>query len=492
MSRVTASKLSTLTTILVFGAAVLSSCSTPGAPAAASLEDGEISVADTFEAFWTDKGGLATFGPPLEPAQYDNTLFRQTFLNAELVFDSRATTPSHIYLAPLGRGLGLAEPSVPEPTKPGARYFKSTGHTLFTGFVQAFDQLGGESVLGDPISEVAFRDGLVVQYFESAGLFREQSAAPTEVHMLAFGLAAKPGAVRSPPPGFQAVMPPGMRPRPFGTFLDRYGGEAVFGVPLSDPHLAPDGSLEQVYERAVLFSPSGTPAEVYLRPLGRALGPVDTANPRPADPQAPYFAETGHSIGLAFTDFFVDHGGQAVVGKPLGEASATDGVFSQRFENMVLVYRFDLPSSLAIQLAPLGREYLARLAPGSSATLAPTGPVLPPAATETTTTGVAIVKTWVEWAILPRGAHQTIFVEVRTTDDSAWAGVAPVIVVDAPGGKMYPPVPLTNPEGLTAVTLTIDGLTPGEIVTYDVAVAGDAGIGYASGQFAGGFTSLSP
>jgi hypothetical protein len=45
---------------------------------------------------------------------------------------------------------------------------------------------------------------------------------------------------------------------------------------------------------------------------------------------------------------------------------------------------------------------------------------------------------------------------------------------------------------LTAVTFTIDGLAPGEIVTYDVAVAGEAGIGYASGQFAGGFSTPAP
>ncbi len=491
MPRTMSSTLPLLATVFVIGGTILGSCSSFGAPAA-SLENGDITVAEAFDGYWTDKGGLETLGPPLEPAHYESSLLRQTFLNVELVFDTRATTPSHIYLAPLGRELGLAEPPVPQPSKSGFRYFKSTGHTLFTGFVQAFDQFGGESVLGDPISEVAFRDGLVVQYFESAGLYREQSAAPTEVHMLALGLAAKSGADRTPPPGFQAVLPPGLRPRPFASFLDRYGGEAVFGVPLTDPHLAPDGSLEQVYEGAVLFSPSGAPAEVLLRPLGRALGPADPPSPRPTNPQSAYFVETGHAVGLAFTGFFADHGEQEVMGLPLGEASATEGVLSQRFENIVLQYRFDLPSSLAVQLAPLGRDYVTRLAPETPATSVSPEPASLPTAMETATAGVAIVKTWVERSILPRGAEQTIFVEVRRADGTPWAGVAPVIVIEAPGGKVYPPVPLTNPEGLTAVTLMIDGLTPGEIVTYDVAVAGEAGIGYASGQFAGGFSTSSP
>lgn len=491
MSRFTASPLPLLATISILCGALIGGCSA-GATPAASLDSGDITVDETFHAFWAAEGGLETLGPPLDAASVDGAILRQTFLNVELVFDPQATTPSHIYLSPLGRSLGLAEPPVTEPSKSGVRYFKSTGHTLFTGFVQAFDQLGGESVLGDPISEVIFRDGLVVQYFECAGLFREQSAAPTDVHLLALGLAARPSADHSPPPGFQAVLPPGLRPRPFGAFLDRYGGEAVFGVPLSDPHLAPDGSLEQVYERAVLYSPSGPPAEVRLRPLGRGLGSADPAIPMPADPQAPYFAETGHTVGLAFTDFFVDHGGEEVIGLPLGEASAADAVLSQRFENVVLQYRFDLPSSLAVQLAPLGRDYLDRLVPGSTAPATPLGATSAAVATDTPSTGAAIVKTWAQKPILPRGAEQTIFVEVRRPDGSPWAGVAPVIVIDAPSGKIYPPVPLTNPEGLTAVTLTLEGLAPGEIVGFDVAVAGDAGIGYASGQFAGGFTSSSP
>jgi hypothetical protein len=485
------SSLALLATVFVIGGTMLGSCSSFGAPAA-SLENGEVAVAEAFDNFWTEKGGLETLGPPLDPAHYENPLLRQTFLNGELVFDERATTASHIYLAPLGLELGLAEPPVPQPSKSGVRYFKSTGHTLFTGFVQAFDRLGGESVLGDPISEVAFRDGLIVQYFESAGLYREQSAAPTDVHLLALGLAAKSGADRTPPPGFQAVLPPGLRPRPFGSFLDKFGGEAVFGTPLTDPHLAPDGSLEQVYEGAVLFSPSGSPGEVRLRPLGRALGPADTPSPRPSNPDSPYFVETGHAVGLAFTEFFTDHGEQEVIGLPLGEASAIGGVLSQRFENLVLQYRFDLPSSLAVQLAPLGRDYVTGTAPESPTASASTLPAPSPTAMPTATTGVAIVKTWVERSILPRGAEQTIFVEVRRADGTAWPGVAPVIVVEAPKGKLYPPVPLTNPEGLTAVTFTIDGLAPGEIVTYDVAVAGEAGIGYASGQFAGGFSTPAP
>jgi hypothetical protein len=283
-----------------------------------------------------------------------------------------------------------------------------------------------------------------------------------------------------------------LRPRPFSAFLDRYGGEAVFGVPLTDPHLAPDGSLEQAYERAVLFAPSGSAAGVHLRPLGRFSGPAESPTTEPVDPDALYFPETGHTVGLAFTAFYRDHGAQEVLGMPLGEASSADGVLSQRFENAVLQYRFDLPSALSVELAPLGRDYLGRLTLGTAPTPEPQEPTSPPAVIQPTTTGVALVKTWVARAILPKGAEQTIFVEVRRADGSAWAAVAPVIAIDAPEAKLYPPVPLTNPEGLTAVTFTIDGLTPGEIVTYDVAVAGDAGIGYASGQFAGGLSTPSP
>jgi hypothetical protein len=42
----------------------------------------------------------------------------------------------------------------------------------------------------------------------------------------------------------------------------------------------------------------------------------------------------------------------------------------------------------------------------------------------------------------------------------------------------------TGPDGRSAFSLTLQGLQPGEIITYEVVVTGDHGTAYTIGQFA--------
>jgi hypothetical protein len=457
-------------------------CASP-APAASSLQGDQLPVDSKLEAFWQDHGGLATLGPPLKEAYLQGTVLHQVMLNGELVFDSRAPGGRQVYLAPLGSHLGLAQPAAPPPPDQGARYFDSTGHTLFVGFSQAFDELGGLAVVGAPIAEVSFPGGLVIQYFGNLGFYRDQAAAPADVHLLAYGLASITDAGFQPPPGFPAVLPPDLRPRPFAPFLDRFGGEAVFGQPLSDPRPATDGSLEQVYRGAVLYAPRDRPAEVKLRPVGTSLGPADPPAPRSDDPDALYFQDTGHNVGWAFAQFYKSHGGQAVLGLPLGEAQLEDGAMTQRYENVILEYHFDLPSRLAIQLAPLGLGYLQIQAAGQPT---PTPVTQPAPGTAPATAGPIRVQATVRYPILSPGTEQVFDVGIYLPDGTPWAGVIPLIVVHAPGGDRYPEVGATDSQGHLDFTLNFDSLQAGEIVDFEVAVAGSYGLGYAEGQFAGG------
>jgi hypothetical protein len=475
-------RLPRLLLLLVLLPPLAAACASP-APAAGSLQGDQLPVDAQLETFWQDHGGLATFGPPLQAAQLEGSVMHQVMLNGELVFDSRAQGGSPVYLAPLGTRLGLAQPAESPPSDPGARYFELTGHTLFVGFSQAFDELGGLAVVGPPIAEVSFPNGLVVQYFENLGLYRDQAAAPADVHLLAYGLAALNDAALQPPAGFQAVLPPELRPRPFAPFLDRYGGEAVFGQPLSDPRLASDGSLEQVYQGAVLYAPQNRPADVMLRPLGSQMGPADPPAPRSDDPDALYFSETGHNVGWAFAQFYKSHGGQAVLGLPMGEAQLEAGAMKQRYENAVLEYRFDLPSRLAIQLAPLGVGYLQAQASGL-----PTPTSLPQSvpATEPASGGPIRVEASVQYPILPPGTAQQFDIGIYLPDGSPWPGVIPLIVIHAPLGDRYPEVGATDSQGQLRFTLNFDSLQAGQIVDFEVAVAGSFGLGYAEGQFAGG------
>jgi hypothetical protein len=459
--------------LLIAAAAALLTACTSSTPRGDALYP----KAPEFEAFVAAHGGVDTFGAPIEPPRKDGQQVRQAFANAELVYEPALPDGERVSLTTLGYSLGLATPAVVRPQSDAA-YFESTGHVLDPRLHAGYEAIGGQAVAGAPIAEAVLRDGYVVQYFEALGMRLRAEAPADEVQFLAYGYAARE-AIRVPA---GVVLPPDARSRPFALFLDPYGGEAVFGRALTGPYAAADGALEQVFANVVLYAASDSPGSIRLRPLGAALGAADPPVTGPSDTVGLYIPQSGHYVLWAFVNFFRAHGAEAVLGLPLEEGKTTDGVLRQRFENVILEYRPDLPPHLAVQLAPLGVDYAANgmqanATPVAAATAAPA----PPACE-----GVASVITQAELAILPAGGLQRLSVQVKRPDGSSWAGITPIVVVHAPAGDLYPVVPPTNAEGETAASLSVDGLRTGEIVNFEVVVAAEQCTGYAIGQFAGG------
>ena len=432
-----------------------------------------IPTATQFVSYLAAHGGTRTFGLPILEPQEGSGRIRQTFANAELVYDPALPEGARISLEPLGYTLGLAEPPVSPPSSE-AVYFQSTGHSLDPRLKPGFESAGGEPILGAPIAEAAARGAYLVQYFENLGLRLPLEGSSESFEFLAYGYASR-SQIRAPA---GTALPPDARARPFALFLDPYGGEAVFGRALSEAHAAPDGALEQTFANAVLYAPTDSPGSVRLRPLGSALGPPEPAVTGSSDTVGLYIPASGHFVLWAFAEFYRAHGGEAVLGLPLEEGKTVEGVLQQRFENVVLEYRPDLPPHLAVQLAPLGATY--------GGTGGPAAETEQPAPPIQSCRGVAGVTTQPELAILPAGALQRIAVQVVRPDGSPWAGALPLIVVHAPAGDLYPPVPPTDSEGRTSAALSLEGLRPGEIVNYEVVVAAEECTGYAIGQFAAG------
>ncbi len=467
---------------LMLGAGLLVGC-TANLPDVGLNAFGEIPIAPQFEDFWSDHGGLATFGPPIEAARGEGSLLRQMFLNVELVLDRNLPSGSAVLLAPLGKRLGLAEPPVSPLAADGSRYFSATGHMLYAGFSQAYEELGGEAIAGAPISEVRFRDGRILQYFENLGLYRQEDDAPSDVHLLALGLAARPASSASLVGEISLVLPPEILLRPFGDFMDRFGGESLFGPPLTEPFFTQDGAVEQIYQRAAFYSSVRDSSVVLLRPLGESLGPAEPAVAPTDDPDAMYFPETGHNVRWAFAEFYRSNRGEQILGLPLEESHIEGGRLVQRFQYAVLNYHYDLPVQLAVQLAPLGTAYLESMGVG---VVPPTS--AHPGSTPTAAPGIApavvTVSTWPERVMAPIGSPQWIWIEILLPDGTPWIDIAPLLVVHGPRSDYYPSVPATSAAGRTSLVLVLEDLQPGEIVNYDVIVSGEFGIGHAQGQFA--------
>lgn len=432
-------------------------------------------IPEPFAAWLEERGGLV-LGAPLSPAHEEAGLVRQVFVAGEMVFDPSAPKGSAVRLAPLGRTLGLAEPPVPPVLEPGWRYFEITGHNLHPDFAAAFDRLGGVSVFGPPIAEAQFAEGLVLQPFENLGLVRLAAGVPGEIGLLAYGLAAH-AELNAPVDLSEAVLPPRRPSRPFAAFLDRYGGEALFGRALSEPRLAEDGLLEQAFERAVIAAPPYSPEVARLRPLGLWLGPAEPGvEPSPKSGTI-FFPLTGHNVVGAFADFYRHHDGWQLLGLPLEEAEVVDGHLQQRFENAVLILRPDLPAPLMVQLAPLGLAYGGSDSPAPTPAPTPAIPHRPPPDTP------AAVTTWVAHPVLVRGQVQRAFIRVLGPDGLPLEGVVAIVQVDGPRTQqVFSPAP-TQADGQTEFEIDLADLRPGEIVIYQVFVSGEYGIGYAAGSY---------
>lgn len=162
----------------------------------------------------------------------------------------------------------------------------------------------------------------------------------------------------------------------FLAFFDRYGGIDVFGYPLTEA-LEEDGRLVQYFQRHRMEYWPENPAnwQVQLTLLGDLLlGPADPGLPRPADPAALYFPETGHSVQGPFRQFFLRHGGTIIFGYPTSEAYQEGEITVQRFQRARLEHRPQNPPAYQVEPGLLGVVALARRGQAAIELMKPTTP----------------------------------------------------------------------------------------------------------------------
>ena len=477
-------RLARIALVLIALAPWVSSCRP--SPSSLAPGDAENPIATEFKSLWEKAGGLATFGPPLETARRDGAVVAQTFLAVQLTYDER-DRERPVRLAPLGLKLGLAEPAEPQTTLQNGQYFPETGHALYAGFAPLFNALGGLEIVGPPITEVHFRNGRIIQYFENLGMVRAENASPSEVRLVALGLAALPAGSAFGQEVDSVLLPGTVLQRPFSEALEAFGGEATLGQPLSDPYVAEDGALEQVYERVVVFGEGASSTDVRFRPIGRQFVAASPAVPKADGAGAIYDDSTGHNIQWAFADFYRSNRGRLLLGAPLEEARLEGTRLLQTFENGGLVYDYDLPPDLAVQLAPLGEAYLAgHPAPSSSPTVeqlpGPTATALPPALS-----GDLLVEVTLEKLVVASSETQNVAVRLLDSNGEPMAGVRPTIVWYSAEESGSEAAPATDAEGRTTFELQVEG-RPFEIITVYVNARLDGSRGAALVQYAIGWT----
>ncbi len=182
-------------------------------------------------------------------------------------------------------------------------------------------------------------------------------------------------------------------PAVFMQYWQAHGGLAIFGYPISAVHT--EGSFQVQYFERNRFElhpeNKGTAFEVQLGLLGSVLTadrPFAHASPFIDSPSHRYFAQTGHSLGGVFLEYWKAQGGLDLFGYPISEELAENGFVVQYFERNRFEYHPENKgTSYEVLLGLLGRDYLSLVNKGKVATPTAQDPGTPGTPTPTVTPG---------------------------------------------------------------------------------------------------------
>jgi len=186
-----------------------------------------------------------------------------------------------------------------------------------------------------------------------------------------------------------------------------------------------------------------------------------------------YCPETGHSVILAFKDFYFKHGGEAVFGRPLTEFIRDGESWVQWFENVSFEWHPDRPDGERVQLTPLGeisyQQLGNRLFHINSQ----------PAATEDAIT----LTLRPDYSLLLANTPQTVHVRVQDSAGQPLPDVPVTLYVTTLSTRQTFDGPPTNANG--EVQLRLDGLQAscGEIVRLRAVTQVADSLAWINGQF---------
>ena len=348
--------------ILLLAALLLAGCGTTDT--VPQPETGTYTVDTVFREFYTSLGGRETLGPAISALFNYRSKQCQYVQNAMMCFDPQSEGIARFTLFPLGDALGIYE----DPELSAAGNLVVDGYPIYEEFEELYHRLYGPLYVGRPLTQPRYNanGSRIEQYFQNVGFYRSVNAAPGEVHLLSYGVFACSTDCRFTPPETAVVTANiASASQPYLSQVARLGGLNVFGMPLTEPYVAPDGNLEQIYENVVLFSPQEDTSSLQLRPVALLLGvPADPPGPElrsQAEGVAfyPTDGDLGYHVPLVFDYFIAQHGGSEISGKPLGEISPFNGtLYRQCFENYCLYFDSSAAESLQVRMAPLGLDYL--------------------------------------------------------------------------------------------------------------------------------------
>jgi hypothetical protein len=251
----------------------------------------------------------------------------------------------------------------------------------------------------------------------------------------------------------------------FRAFYEDHGGLAVFGYPITESFFSPaDRAWLQYFQNARLET-QGLGEKVMVSPLPMNLlieRRSAAISPQQVGAGAAYFPATGHSVMLAFLDFYLYHGGPEVFGYPIAELVQDGDRLVQYFERAILEWYPELPNGQRVQLARLGELHF-QLGMQDPALLRPE------VAVEDSVVTTVKVSTAVQSSVMSqKGGDQVIYVYVTDQLGRPVVGARVDVAMVLPRTRLTSPVALTDQHGTAAFQVTVPPLDPGKTIPIHV------------------------
>lgn len=211
------------------------------------------SVSFGFLDFYRQHGGLEVFGYPISEEVMEGKTRVQYFQRARLELHPELPSGQQVVMGLVGEDLLRAKGWLDAPDR---EYFSQTGQWVSGAFLKLYRERGGADIFGYPRTGEMDEQGTTVQYFQRAR-FEYHPEDGGSVRLTPLGewlLRGSEGARVPPRPSTKtAVYFEKTGHVVSGGFLERFhrgGGEAVFGLPISEEIPAPGGGTMQWFQMA--------------------------------------------------------------------------------------------------------------------------------------------------------------------------------------------------------------------------------------------------
>jgi hypothetical protein len=296
-----------------------------------------------------------------------------------------------------------------------------------------------------------------------------------------------PGLTQYPPPRYFSQTGHSVRDE-FLAYFDAYGGERIFGYPITEDFFdrIESGCRVQYFQNCRMdLVPNlfGSP-QIRLAPLGELLGfrapPIPPSDiPPDNDPYRRYYQQTGHTLGYAFKTFFDFNGGLDIFGYPITELMVENGLIVQYFQKAKMEWHPERPNEERVQLASLGETYF-RAAGLNLALLGRAEPIQAEEAAQTPDliptvwsplrrqVKQLIVYTSLRKTIVSTHGDQSVSVYAADQDGQAISGATVMCTVRYPYEDRVLAMPVTDTNGRSYLTFQLANPPPGYIVFVEV------------------------